>query len=98
MIYWFPNFPEQPEEFSYNRAQYEADGDYLILLIEKIKGLADQDFPLTAQERRCRYCPYRSLCRRGTRAGPFDEAEDEPEWDDDVEIALDFEQIAEIEY
>jgi hypothetical protein len=62
------------------------------------KGLGDEDFPLTTQERCCRYCPYRSLCQRGVRAGPFDEAEDEPEWDDDFDIALDFEQIAEIEY
>jgi CRISPR/Cas system-associated exonuclease Cas4 (RecB family) len=98
MIYWFPNFPEQSEEFLYNRAQYEADGDYLISLIEEIKGLADQDFPLTAQERRCRYCLYRSLCRQGDKAGLLDEAEEEPELLGDFEFALDFEQIAEIEY
>jgi hypothetical protein len=37
------------------------------------------------------------LCRRGVRAGPFDEAENEPE-EVGLQIALDFEQIAEIEY
>jgi hypothetical protein len=106
MVYWFANFPEDPERFPYDAAQYDADGDYLASLIEEIKklalslskGLGDEDFALTAQERRCRYCPYRSLCQRGTRAGAFDEAEDEAEWGDDFEIALDFEQIAEIEY
>jgi hypothetical protein len=98
MVYWFANFPEDPERFPYDTAQYDADGDYLASLIEEIKGLGDEDFPLTAQERRCRYCPYRSLCQRGVRAGLFDEVEDEPEWGDDFEIALDFEQIAEIEY
>lgn len=61
-------------------------------------GLGDGDFPLTTQERRCRYCLYRSLCQRGVRAGPFDEAEDELEWGEDFEIAFEFEQIAEIEY
>ena len=101
MVYWFANFPEDPERFPYDAAQYDADGAYLALLIEEIKShseLGDEDFPLTTQERRCRYCPYRSLCQRGIRAGAFDEAEDEPDWGDDFEIALDFEQIAEIEY
>lgn len=114
MVYWFANFPEDPERFPYDAAQYDADGKYLASLIEEIKelalspvlspveglskGLGDDDFSLTAQERRCRYCPYRSLCQRGVKAGPFDEAEDEPEWGDEFEIALDFEQVAEIEY
>jgi CRISPR/Cas system-associated exonuclease Cas4 (RecB family) len=114
MVYWFANFPEDPKRFPYDAAQYDADGVYLASLIEEIKELAlgpvlspveglskdlrDEDFPLTIQERRCRYCPYRSLCQRGVRAGAFDEAEDELEWGDDFEIALEFEQIAEIEY
>jgi RecB family exonuclease len=98
MVYWFANFPQDPERFPYDAAQYEADNHYLASLIEEIKGLGDGDFPLTTQERRCRYCPYRSLCRRGIRAGAFDEAEDEPEWGNDFEIAFEFEQIAEIEY
>jgi CRISPR/Cas system-associated exonuclease Cas4 (RecB family) len=98
MVYWFANFPEDPERFPYDAAQHDADGAYLASLVEEIKSLGDEDFTLTTQERRCRYCPYRSLCRRGTRAGAFDEAEDEPESGDDFEIALDFEQIAEIEY
>jgi len=98
MVYWFANFPEDPERFPYDAAQYDADGAYLASLVEEIKGLGDEDFPLTVQERRCRYCPYRSWCQRGVRAGALDEAEDELEWDDDFEIALDFEQIAEIEY
>ena len=114
MVYWFANFPEDPERFPYDAAQYDVDGDYLASLIEEIKelalspvlspvegppkGLGDDDFPLTAQEWRCRFCPYRSLCQRGVRAGSFDEMEDEPELDGDFEIALDFEQIAEIEY
>jgi hypothetical protein len=97
MVYWFANFPEDPERFPYDAAQYDADSDYLASLIEEIKSLEDDDFPLTTQEWRCRYCPYRSLCRRGVRAGPFDEAESEPE-ETGLQIALDFEQIAEIEY
>ena len=98
MVYWFANFPEDPERFHYDAAQYDADGAYLASLVEEIKGLGDEDFPLTTQERRCGYCPYRSLCQRGVRAGSFDEMDDELEWGDDFEIAFEFEQIAEIEY
>ena len=98
MVYWFANFPEDPERFPYDADRCKKDGDYLASLIEEIGNLKDDDFPLTTQERRCRYCPYRSLCQRGVRAGPLDEAEIEPEEDSDFGIALDFEQIAEIEY
>jgi CRISPR/Cas system-associated exonuclease Cas4 (RecB family) len=98
MIYWFSNFPADPERFAYDAARYRAEEVYLSSLIEEIQGLGDGDFPLTAQERRCRYCLYRSLCQRGIRAGALDEAEEESEVRDDFDISLDFEQIAEIEY
>jgi len=102
MVYWFANFPGDPEHFSYNTAQFEADGVYLASLIEEIKReierLEGETLPLTTQERRCRYCAYRSLCRRGVRAGLLDETEAEWGPDDDFDISLDFEQIAEIDY
>ena len=98
MVYWFANFPGDPERFAHDGAQYEADEVYLTALIEQIAGLGEEDFPLTPHEHCCRYCPYRSLCRRGVRAGTLDEAEDELELGDDFDIPLDFEQIAEVEY
>jgi predicted RecB family nuclease len=98
MVYWFANFPRDPECFPYDADQYEADGDYLASLVEEIKNLGDKDFSLTTRERHCRYCPYRSLCQRGIRAGALDEMDDEPERGDNFEVPLDFEQIAEIEY
>jgi hypothetical protein len=98
MVYWFANFPGDPERFPYDAARYEADGDYLASLIKEIKDLGDGDFPLTTQERRCRYCPYRSLCQRGVRAGTFDEAEDDMTPEDLSQLDFDFEQIAEIEF
>ena len=98
MVYWFADFPANPARFAYDAAQYEADGVYLAALSEEIARLGDDDFPLTPQERRCRYCAYRSLCQRGISAGAFDEMEDESEPGDDFDLALDFEQIAEIEY
>lgn len=96
MIYWFAEFPDEPIHFIYDAARYEADGDYLLSLVRQIEALGDESFPLTAQTRRCLYCPYRSLCRRGAEAGPLDEMEDEAAGE--VELALDFDQIAEIAF
>lgn len=98
MVYWFAEYPDDPARFTYDTAQYEADEAYLTSLIEEIESLGDEDFPLTTQERHCRYCPYRSLCQRGIRAGAYDEIEDELELGEGFDVSLDFEQIAEIEY
>jgi CRISPR/Cas system-associated exonuclease Cas4 (RecB family) len=98
MVYWFADFPKEPARFAYDTARYEADEGYLTLLIEEIGGLVDEGWPLTTQERHCKYCRYRSLCRRGVRAGALDEIEDESELDEGLGVSLDFEQIAEIEY
>jgi CRISPR/Cas system-associated exonuclease Cas4 (RecB family) len=98
MVYWFADFPDNPARFVYDTAQYEDDERYLTALIEEIKGLGDEDWSLAAQKRRCNYCPYRSLCQRGVKAGPFDEIEGASEPDEDFDFSIDFEQIAEIEY
>jgi CRISPR/Cas system-associated exonuclease Cas4 (RecB family) len=102
MVYWFANYPADPERIAYHAVQYETDGVYLTSLIEEIQGLADEDWPLTAQEKRCTYCPYRSLCERGERAGIFEEMDPESETADEFDpiagLEIDFEQIAEIEY
>ncbi len=94
MVYWFAEYPDEPARFVYDTAQYEDDEAYLTSLVERI---ANPPYPRTTDERRCRYCRYRSLCQRGVEAGPFDEME-ETESDEDFGISLDFEQIAEIEY
>ena len=98
MVYWFANFPTNPERFTYDAAQFRKDEIDLTTLIGEIAGRRDAVWPLTPHERRCNYCPYRSLCQRGVRAGPLDEIEETPKPDDDFDIAIDFEQIAEIEY
>jgi CRISPR/Cas system-associated exonuclease Cas4 (RecB family) len=101
MVYWFPEFPDAPERFPYDAARFKADSDYLTALTDEVMGRSDEDLPLTDQERRCRYCRYRSLCERGVEAGALDEAEAEPETEGLgplSEIDLDIEQIAEIEF
>jgi hypothetical protein len=104
MIYWFADFPADPEHFVYDAARHETDAAYLTALVEEVAGLGDEFFPLTSDERRCRYCPSRSLCQRGVAAGQFDEVvgaglQTRPyELGDALDISLGLEQIAEIEY
>jgi CRISPR/Cas system-associated exonuclease Cas4 (RecB family) len=118
MIYWFADYPGEPARFGYDTAQYEAEEAYLTSLVAEIaelalslsNGLGDGDFPLTVQEQRCKFCPYRSLCRRGVRAGTLDEVldealdaalqalEGEADAGDAFDVDIDFEQIAEVEY
>jgi hypothetical protein len=97
MVYWFANFPTEPERFQYDEAQYAADGTLLLSLIEGIVERDTDDFPRTEQIERCTYCRYRSLCERGQAAGLLRELPDHiDDTSDDLELDLDFEDIAEI--
>lgn len=106
MIYWFADFPGDPERFAYDVPQHEQVERYLCSLIDEICTLAEAvdeqeaHFPLTSDERRCRYCPYRSLCVRGVQAGQLSASGPDAEGDQELDLGLDldFEHIAEIEY
>jgi len=103
MVYWFADHPDQSERLRYSEQEYGADGQYLAALIAEIRHSGEDEFFLTDDARRCRFCPYRSLCDRGVEAGAADAAsleevggaENAPvDWDS----AFDFEQVAEIAY
>lgn len=97
MIYWFSNFPEEPEAFQYNQAQFEQDKAEICTLVEEIAGMEGEDaFHLTLNLNHCKYCRYRSLCDRGVEAGDLDELAffDEPA----DEFDIDFNETAPIEY
>lgn len=98
MVYWFATFPHEPERFLYGEERYGEDGAYLHSLIEEIAGQTEDEFQRTADEKRCKFCSYRSLCQRGIRAGDFLQAEEVRDAEEDLEIFLDFDQIAEIEF
>jgi hypothetical protein len=99
MVYWFPGFPDRPERFIYSADQATEDEGYLHALVEQIVLLAGDEgiFPLTPFEERCRFCVYRSFCERGTAAGSLDEM-DFRDFEPEIEVDLDFEQVAEVEY
>lgn len=99
MIYWFAEHPESPVRLPYDDKQYQADEAYLTGLIQQIKGMDDEAFALTGDEKRCRFCSYRSYCNRGVAAGEMDEDEVDVDADDaGLDLDFDFEQIAEIAF
>lgn len=101
MIYWFTNYPTQPERLPYSTAQYHADRALLENLIREVS--AERLFPKVAEadkDRVCRYCNFRSLCWDNVLAGAFAdmfEVDDEPV-PTDPGFDIDIDQIAEIEF
>lgn len=91
MIYWFANYPDQPQGFPYDGEQHAANRDYLSGLIEEILARDEAEWTLTDDLRRCKYCVYRSLCDRGVEAGAFGE------WDEDV-LDADPEAVADFDF
>lgn len=99
MVYWFAGFPDRPERFVYSAEQAAEDAAFLSGLVERIALLAGGEgiWPLTPVEEHCRFCVYRSLCDRGVEAGRLDET-DYRDFEPEIAVDLDFEQIAEVEY
>lgn len=96
MIYWFADFPAQPERFQYDQQQFEQDRAYLTELVGEILHMENGDFPLTSRLESCHYCVYRSLCERGSQAGTLEEMEAVGE--EAQSFTLDFDQVLEIEF
>ncbi|OGN71936.1 MAG: hypothetical protein A2X25_12340 [Chloroflexi bacterium GWB2_49_20] len=92
MIYWLANFPNQPIRFPYSTTQFVRDWQHLELMITRID--EQDEFPLTADEKKCNYCLYRSFCDRGISAAIIED-EYEPLFEMS-ELTLD--QIPEIEF
>lgn len=95
MLYWFAQKNGQVERFPYATQQHVAAQVYLEGLISDIVTHHEPIWPLTPDERMCRFCNYRSLCERGIKAGFPEELDDNIELPD---LTIDLEQIAEVEF
>lgn len=94
MTYWFSNFPNDPAHFPYTTDQFQRDWDALVNLSAEIKNASN--YPKTDDTTHCLYCPYRSYCNRGIRAGDALDVELETEAEEMFDI--NFEQVGEIEF
>ncbi|NTU56495.1 MAG: PD-(D/E)XK nuclease family protein [Anaerolineales bacterium] len=94
MVYWFAEYPNEPARFPYTSAQYKRDWDTLVKFAEEIHDASS--YPLTDDRAKCSYCPYRSYCDRGVRAGDLEQAEAEMEAEGLFDV--NFEQIGEIAF
>jgi hypothetical protein len=95
MIYWFAQRGGAVQRFGYDTGQHTADRDELAHMIQEIASRRDASWPLTPDERHCRFCQYRSLCERNVRPGFLNDLYDDVE---PSEVEIDLEQIAEIEF
>jgi hypothetical protein len=97
-VYWYAAFPEGQFRFDYNAGLADEDEAVLRERVEEIAGRSADDFPMTPDIRRCRFCVYRSYCDRGESAGDLGDIDEIPEPGESSHIDLDFDQIAEIEF
>jgi CRISPR/Cas system-associated exonuclease Cas4 (RecB family) len=97
MRYWYAQTGEAVT-INYSAHQMREDAAYFTELLQELD--ARRSFPLTQNTRHCTYCPYRTLCERGTVAGALDELEFDADADAQASasLELDIEQIAEIEF
>jgi hypothetical protein len=73
MMYWFPEFPDRPEQINYSAAQFEDDRRFLQTQVETICRQPAGAFSMAENGKLCLYCEYRSYCGRGCKAGCMDE-------------------------
>ena len=95
LLYWFSETSANPEVFLYDAARHNENRDFLSSLLNEILACAAEIWPLTDDERHCKYCVYRSLCDRGTRAGAFAEADLEA---GEAEFDFDLDEVEEIAF
>jgi CRISPR/Cas system-associated exonuclease Cas4 (RecB family) len=101
MVYWYAEYPSEPARYPYNAVQFKRDWESLTTLINEIGN--HLHFPLTEDEKKCAYCPYRSYCNRGGKAGSLDDKDELSELGDimgkdEMDKDINFEQISEIEF
>jgi predicted RecB family nuclease len=96
MRYWYADHDGAMVSLPYDANQMQADEANLLRVLHEIE--THPDFPLTPDERRCRFCVYRSLCNRGVEAGPLAEWDDVDDNVDVSQITINLDQIAEIEF
>lgn len=89
MIYWYPEFPDTPIQFTYSQSQMDQDLTELELVVKEIFNLDESGFEKTINIKTCQFCRYRSLCDRGTSAGVNEKLEDLTDQNDAFDLDFD---------
>lgn len=90
MTYWFPSHPDSPVTFAYSPDQYEYDLQILESKINDIVAKDENEFMKTVDDKKCKFCRYRSLCERGSAAGT---TQDDLDLLDENPFEFDFDKI-----
>jgi len=98
MYYWYAPQPENPVSLPYSLDACRSDRAYLGQLVNEIAARSEARFIRTEDHDKCRYCVYRSHCDRGKHAGDFDSYEDFEVDLQDLNLDIEFDQIAEIAF
>jgi len=99
LVYWFTNYPQQSERLPYDDSQYTDDKAALLTLISEIAARDQEEWSLTDDISRCRYCTYQTLCERDQQASMVDAPE--PDWEPQEEPEdweIDLEQVGEVAF
>lgn len=75
LVYWFAAGPEPgaTEVFHYSAARQAEDRRFVGAVLRRLFSMEVDAWPLTTNERICRWCQYRSLCGRGRDAAALGE-------------------------
>jgi hypothetical protein len=98
MMYWYPNFPELSLVIPNDDKKHDKESIYLRGLVKEILVKDSNDFHLTDEVKKCKYCNYRSLCNRGVSAGKLNEMENDEQTEDIDLTEFNFENLQEIAY
>ena len=94
MRYWYPSSPIENFVFQYGREAHEINRKFLKNIIGEMQRKKVGEFILTKDERKCGFCPYRSLCNRGISASTFIASESYSV--DEQYLFQDFDELPEI--
>lgn len=89
MVYWYPAFPDSPVSLTFDHEWVSSAEANLTRLITQIASMKMEIYPLTVDDKKCKFCRYRSLCERGISAGTMDEEEETIESESLLDINFD---------
>lgn len=98
LVYWFPEFPNDPEEMIFSQEDLIEIKPHIQELIDSIKNTQIGSFALMENNKLCKFCTFRSLCNRGAKAGFQTIEENDPDDEESSAAIIDFNSIEEFQF